>query len=84
MNDKSWEEVKQSANIVYQYLNKQFDGVDVVEKIYNNALPQVITFVLADWAALEEQPDELLSHIQVVINGYRQLQKKGYIGEGNE
>lgn len=82
--NKSWEDVKQSANIVYEYLHEQFDDVDVVKTIYNNALPQVITFILADWAALEEQPQELLGHIDVIINGYRQLQKKGYIGDGEE
>lgn len=79
----SWEEVKNAANILGNALFG-FNVEDPVKDIYNGVISQFLIHILAEYTASENQPTHLQAELDVCIEGYRQLQKKGYIGEQSE
>ena len=71
----TWLEVKDAVNKIYKKHSIGMSPTDVVADFYNNNLPLAIEHVLV-MECVENNRDELT---EIVINGYKQLQEKGYI-----
>lgn len=74
----SWEEVKQAVNSLY-ILRGVTDEPDFVKLFFNNALPRAMYDMAALlWIEDANPPKEL---INILRNGFEQLEQKGCIEE---
>ncbi|CAM0049177.1 hypothetical protein VPHK460_0119 [Vibrio phage K460] len=74
----TWEEAAQACNNIFKkYHNSKVE--DYVQSCSNNALPHSLTQMMA--TALSEGLPQDHSDVMVMINAYKQLSAKGYVGE---
>lgn len=76
----TWLEVKDAVNKIYKKHFPMIGDIDFVKEICDNALPHSIVQVLAMECVINNR-DELT---EIVIDGYNQLQEKGYIIKNSE
>ncbi|AUR93540.1 hypothetical protein NVP1187O_227 [Vibrio phage 1.187.O._10N.286.49.F1] len=74
----TWEEAAQACNNIFKkYHNSKV--VDYVQSCSNNALPHSLTQMMA--TALAEGLTQDDKDVEVMVDAYKQLSEKGYVGE---
>lgn len=78
MNKVTWGQAAQACNNIFKnYHNSKVENY--VQECSNNALPHSLTQMMA--TALAEGLTQEHEDVMVMVNAYKQLSSKGYVGE---
>ncbi|AUR94351.1 hypothetical protein NVP1193O_220 [Vibrio phage 1.193.O._10N.286.52.C6] len=78
MKNVTWEEAAQACNNIFKKYHN-IKVVDYVQSCSNNALPHSLTQMMA--TALAEGLTQDDKDVAVMVDAYKQLSEKGYVGE---
>jgi hypothetical protein len=73
--DYLWGEVKDAVNHVYKKYNQHLKNIDIVKELLNNTISYGIEKALV-FEMINYNRDK---YTEIIINGYNQIQAKGYI-----